>query len=925
MKIKRKHLYIGGAAFGVLLAVLIPILVVFVFTAPRFSFVGNLHATRAFPWDLDSTHALPSIQGNRDFNVRWEIVSQRYLNGESRVFAELIGNDADAHFTLLPLVDGDVALIHFRANISYRHASRDRVSHMDFNLRINDPREANFNRARLFSPNQSNRIAYRTQGLAEERVFGLWDITEIGRSFNFQAQSGQELYIKSGDTMNLATRYTGGMAGIDLGIFVVEGRQTITANSFDPEHDDYLGEELKPLVAGAEEGEYYFQNNYIRVDHVQGSTSVGVEFLNPGIWTVVARGERIANPDQVQIYSFTYEVIDAVNARDMMDIKALEYNARMDYIINGVKLRDSDGNLVRENGEYVYIINPLANPNDVWNFRRHTGTGANRVPVQLNAENPLNSQLFATGRNQRWHYAGQTNTTRPLPSDYMMDFHRWAPTFRYRDMVIRATTSRLDTWQEATWFFGDVHGNGFTLDATPYATNPAGIYRNTHTTGGGGEGLENRGFTIGSGWGDHFAFYALANHTTVHNIHLVGHNIVHPDGRPVRLNEYRNLSVIGSSVLGGADMDFQIGQRHNNGVFSPGWYNAGVTVSFAIVEKGLILVGGYFFPNKDYPFLLENSVMRYAGFTGMFARGIHGFDLHENGVAFGAGGDVFNAQGQPVLDSRGRQVVARDWAVNSRGQRVNPNNINQLWNVSGNNTTIPVYLRSEGGHAIRLNNDLGVTEITEDIVGFRNPHDNFRRFANFVNFRNIFAYEFTTVPVIVDNSIGETHFVMEGDYNYMYTWIRLTDLVFPAFKFPGMPPQSILLVDNITTIAQNLINATVLQEEYRPLAVFEGAHTWIHLPFISVVSEDTSRTHWEINGARFNDDMMTRIQMVIPLAGMGLNVSITDAREVEKLRDPDDQSAGTVGITMEQQREAFATGISGRITSWAESIRMLSQ
>ncbi|MCL2586985.1 MAG: hypothetical protein FWE31_01960 [Firmicutes bacterium] len=845
----RLGFYIGGAAAGVLVAILVPILVVFVFTAARFSLPDNLPSVVIFSWDTDEAHSMPLITGNRQFGYEWEIVSQRYVDGSNASVIEWVNEYEPSEYTMAPLsVNQERVNIHFRANITHSRGT----AALDWHFQVRCITFPEF--THLFSPNQTNRVAYRIQGLAHRRVFGTHDL-DWDNATQFQRAGYKQAF----DIMQIATRYRGGLDALDLEVFVVDiavNNQSGIQYALD-NHD--IG--LNNLIVDVNDTD--IEAGRVRVD-----------FKSTGVVTVIVRGTHDVS-GIIQYYFYTYEIVEGVNAHTFADVKAVEYNARMNYIRHGVRLRGPSG--INADGPIGYLNNatertivprhlafeliPALDSNLAVSVYRRLGE-------TLSETNPLNSALFHLGVNygdlppgasnpgdqQRQFVREATPRTRAFSSEYLRELARWAPAFTYRDLIIR---NNMQTWEEATWFFGSVHGNGHTIDATPYAENSARVHRNAHTTGWESEGLENASFAPGMGWGDQYAFYALSNHSVIDNLHLVGHNIVNPGGAPVRLDQYNRVGVISVSGLGGYDRSFQIGQRHDNGVFRCGMYNADITISHAIIEKGLMLVGAYYIPNAKFPMRVENSVLRNSGFTGVFARGMHGWSS--------------------VADrNRGRG--------------------------------------SEGGHLVAFNNEKGrvdgIVEDRQDLLAIApSGWNEYRSFGVFIELHNIFTYENTTTPIIVDDGVADTHLVVTGDHNAFYTWIRVTDLVMPTFKLPDSPrpgrPHSLEVVPDVTGIAQDLIRTTLATPEFADAALIDGPHTWINLPLISV-GVDTG-TIFDLSGI---PGEMRDIYMDIPVGGMGLSaVGIVPASVVD-------------GITMEVQRELFEHGsLTRRINEWAAMIR----
>ncbi|MCL2846533.1 MAG: hypothetical protein FWE38_02465 [Firmicutes bacterium] len=714
-------------ALAAIAVVLTPILVIFVFgdddEATEFSLVRPT-SSMVFNWDFERDIMLPAIAGlEEDDTLQWSITA-------GSEFALINAADGLSFRFLGPIADSTEENLTFRADIT----RGTEEFYLIYNLRVRNPRMPFLDR--IFSPNQSGRISHRIQGIARERVFGLYDVNPTGG------------YTRSGDVMQLAWRYAG---EVILSAYLQEPTGTNTdgtpiwptSGNVDPETDDVL--------------RFEFDEEANRVD---------IEFHGVGVRRVLISGHSVADPSRVVTYSYVYDIRDAINAFTFDDVKAVEFNARMEYIVNGVRL-PCGRQLIAPLSETAFTIDDFYIPG---------------------REGQLNSRRFAL---EIFHILDTANFPREIiATEYLREFWRWSPSFRYRDLVIR---DNMQTWAEGTWFFGNVFGNGFTLDATPYAAHirentlqsrvfpmtsergfEYGAYRNVHGMGFDGFGMENDTGRRGQGWGEKFSFQMLANHTTLDNIHLIGDNFVHPSGRPTRLNDFVVKSVLGTSNIGGPGEDdrgnakpFQVGlMAHTEGVINEGMYNAGHRVQNSIIEKGLHLITPSYIPNAEHPFEIDTVVLRYAGFTAVYGRGFGG---------------------------------------------------------------------REGGRYLRNNNDQGMVDGVYEYVDtdWTNVGQQMR-FGNFITVRNILVYEICTAPIILDENDGGTFFQFKGNSNHFYTWIRLLDLVFPDFKFPIVGPFTSMTVAHISQIAQDLIEETILRGEYSNAAVPDGVTHRVSLPLISV-------------------------------------------------------------------------------------------
>lgn len=557
--------------------------------------------------NMTNRYALPRVINLPEgATVSWEIVTMVDEQENTGIFARIVD---DTYFNLFPIPEYERATVVFRATITGYQLNE--ILYFTVNLR--DTKENTF--LTLFSPNHLG-PQYLVQGIANERMFGLWDLNPdyqiTGQTYNLPTQAGErgtwnpgvDRYVTSSSTIRLAWRYRG-----------------------TPQLEFRILDEDNNLVPGQEDGVIRITPQTTTIGNITREDTVYVEFLGAGTRTVEIRGRSAGTTPWTASYRYTFNIVDGVNAYVFEDIKMIEKFSRLEYIIYGVP------------GQTTPLADPL-NPT--------TGIARYFTNTALNATNPLLSQHFVR------QTTFQDNLSGP-GTQFFREFSRWAPSFRYQDIVIR---DNMQTWEEGTWFFGSVYGNGFQLDATPYGNNAANRWRNVFGTTWRHTGMENESMSNrrGSGWGHKFAFYQLANDSTICNIQLTGHEI--PEGRGTLLNEYRNVSVLGTANLGGGHYDFQVGNRHTNGVFAPGSYSANLTVQNSIIEKGLILIGVFSLINADSPFRVDTTVLRYAGFTAIDARGPTG---SEGGVYVRANNDRGQVQG--INHRFGNFIVARNIVV----------------------------------------------------------------------------------------------------------------------------------------------------------------------------------------------------------------------------------------------------------------------
>ena len=626
---------------------------------------------------LDTQYDLPAVESkNSSFTVEWKYVSSDFFTDTGLYVAssEIAGHD----YPLASLTDDDnnkftLNMIDESLNAEQGRANFVAVINgsveLPFTVNVTDRGEDYFE---TLSSNQHGSYNYMTQGIGKSRVFGLYDYSNPASEItpeNFM----QTDYVKSGDVFNLQWSYK---KPVKLDVYAVDSRgnpSDVVDVIYDSETD---------------------------------AKKVTVNFLKTGTAKVIAKSDSEYAPGRSATYEYVYNIVDGVNTYDFSDIKLMERLARYDYIVNGVRQQQggayverSDGTElsgVGESGLENYIV-PNSDPNGLLSAHfKETATTYSSAGL-----------AYVPGVED---YTGDTT------GSYYNEFELWAPAYRYKDIVIRSTDKDpnvaqreqglMYTWAESTWFFGSVYGNGYRLDATTYTRgvegyddpiyqNPSDIYRNTHSMRGdniteadknidnalakpkkpGLEpyalGFDGKKFFQGYGWGEVFAFYALANNSFIDNLTMTGENI--PSGtESIRLNQYRKIGVLGVSTLSGGkykvngeivDMPFGQANAHDAGVPIKGLYNENIVVQNSILEKGLTLFGANYAPDADNPLVADNCVFRYAGFAAIvgnsYGGGVGGVDF-EGGRDIAANNPLSGGLKGYVDNYFGNFIVARN-------------------------------------------------------------------------------------------------------------------------------------------------------------------------------------------------------------------------------------------------------------------------
>jgi len=813
----KKHLKLIIASI-VLVALLVPTIVIIAVAGrgddeQTFALQSGLPTQILFDPHTDSL-PLPAIISNGPVSYTWSIYT-----GAQHV--EL--DEHESRFRPLPLPDGTSATnVVFRVRV----VGTNREVSLNHAIVLNDPIVPNL--TRLFSSNQSNRSTHRVQGIAMHRAFGLWDvICEENDTTNniFTPETATDSscgqYRMSGDVMHLAWRYGG---TIEMNIEVLDGNGNVLGTA----------DETTPFVDGV-----------VNVSATENANDIinrlDIEFLGEGVRTIRATATSVANPAQYAVYTYTYDIRDAINAFVFDEVKRIERNARFDYILNGVI---GECGTVWTTGANLGGLTPMEYLHANW-------YNPNRTNFATNIRH-LHSTRFAT--NTRTHSS-------ILSSQIFAEFERWSPSFTYRDLVIR---NNMQTWEEGTWFFGNVFGNGHQLDATPYAAQTqttAGVFRNTHGSGMVGQGFERETANRrrGSGWGEKYAFYILANNSVLDNITLTGNNITRADGRNPLVSDFHTLSVLGTSNLSGGRYDFQMENRNTDGDFTGHDFHANITIQNSIIEKGLVLVGAAYFPDRTQPLIIDTTVLRYSAFTGVFLRAPSDYDITP-------GQHRFN------------------------------------------------------GSAVRTNNILGEMPVSYDILEELNSPvrpGQARRFGNFVETRNLTVYDIATATFIADENESGSHLTITGNHNNFFTWIRVVDLILPPFRMPGTAWNAPLAID-ASTLAQREIDAVIRNQRFADGHIPDGPTTWLNLLFLGIESDLTNggdlikSSHMSIeNSNLIKDDHMFNIDPFVGFteinAGLQINAYII-------------RVSATTGISpsRDEQRARFAGangGISGLIRS----------
>jgi len=706
------------------------------------------------------------ITNDKNFTVDWQIKSMSTDSGMFSVarntrgdFVDRAGakitdfslarvrypnNDtSDWRYSLLPIPNEDGSsewgTIVFTANINgtYHRVQRD------FTVRMRDVGESTF--TYLYSFKHETLEPYEV-GLASRRVFGLYDLK--GNNYGAGKQN-------SGDTVDLAWRYKGKIA---LQVQLYDNANN-RVQTWQPSLGNLtLNDSVVDLVATL--------NNNTTDGVVQ---TLRVNFKTAGVRKLRVVGTT-PDPDTGAIvfptvfneytpkFEYIYNIVDAINCYNFDEIKRIEKEARLDYIVNGVAGLNGTPTLAQTGRTLSDYYNSAA----ATTFPKHLSRQFNTVTRTSSLVGTANKEYRAYGR---------------IVGSVLREFDRWTPAYRYEDIVVRAN---MRTWAEGTWFFGNVYGNGHILDATPYAQSAERRYRNVH----GNEwehAHEGEPFRNGHGWGDKFAFYMLANNSTIDNISLIGENIVKPGGASPLLNEYKTLSVLGTSGLAGGELGFWQGNAWDmaTGTFKKNHYVENIRVMNSTIEKGLILVGANFAPDFANPVVVESSILRYAGFAGIYGRGYDNDRINTNGIKYGT-------------DIQNRNMLGR---VDK----------NRYRKIGGNMEIVATESLSCG---------------------------------NFVVAKNNIFYDICTSSIIGNDDFSGTHFRVIGEDNYFYTWTDSLKIVFPLFKMPGGLEELI-----ITKIATGELARIMKDSAYdnvklqvpnpeRPGTFLAGY--FVNLPFISV-------------------------------------------------------------------------------------------
>jgi len=599
----------------------------------------------------------------------------------------------------------------------------------DFTVNVDDKGDPDFQN--MYST-QDGHIDYMTQGIGKTRVFGLYDYSgPASVSPNvFQENPAffkEGAFTKSSDSFKLGWNYRG---AVSVGVWAEDmaGNRITDKDNIGP--DGTVDVIYNPDV---------------------DQRAVTVKFKGACDVRIVAQSKTPYRGNTYARYEYVYAIKDAVNTYDFSDVKLMEKLARYDYITNGVKFADDD---YKTEKRYV-------KGQDVKRVGSEAITGGALGEYIVPGSNP-NGKLSAHFQTAPTPYMAEPNSGSTLANSdayddgaFMKEFERWAPAYKYKDIVIRSTNKdpakasrKMYTWAEGTWFFGSVYGNGYELDATPYTrggvagfnsgnyafeengrrileggiNEPNGTYRNVHSMRGiddGGAnaslGFEGKQFFKGYGWGDIFAFYALSNNSTIDNITLTGEDIK-KDNEAIKLYQYSKIGVLGTSMMAGRDRPFSQGNAHDGGAPKEGLYIEGIKVQNSILEKGLTLFGAGFAPDASNPCVSDTNVFRFAGFTGIL------------GSAYGGG-------------------------INNED--------------------------TENGEAVADYNSLSRDSFGNDILNRQG-----KSFGNFITARNGIYHDISVSPLLTMPSKSGTRIEVVGNDNYFYTWLKSNEIQFPEMKNP---------------------------------------------------------------------------------------------------------------------------------------------
>jgi len=651
---------------------------------------------------------LPEIQTeDPNYSVEWSVLENSI---ETNPVAFLDPNGINYTIGLID-VRHDTTRAHtiFRATVA---GSDGIVTTLDYTVNVTDMPTAYLTH---ISSSKHGHINYTNRGIARTRVFGLYDIrlpdgtATAGHWEDDTWIDGTWRDVEFANSSSTFELMWNALGDVELDVWLEE---------FDEITNQFVRVDANNS----------FNTNVARLDYDADvdQRRVTVNFVNAGTVRFIAESVDEIRPGFRPRYEFTYEIVNAVNTYDFDDIKLLERLARYTYIADGVRLQNGD---FQERIDGAEIAGTSRNLGNYINPDNYNGL----LSLHFNTTETPTPQNYLVNTPATVQWEGYRDV-----GSFFDEFAHWAPSFRFKDIVIRSThrdrneatraNGRMETWAEGTWFFGSVFGNGNHLDATPYTRGEEGRYRNTHSMrgmpDGGSLGFEGRRFFPGYGWGDIYAFYMLANNSILDNLTLTGENI--PQGATaIRLNQFNKIGVVGTSMLMGRTREFSIGRAHSEGRFVTGLYIEGITIQNSVIEKGLTLIGAGFAPNASNPITVNTSVLRFGGFTGIL------------GTSFGGGiGDNDPENGEAV-----RSVVANHGTT-------------YAWRSERGGVTIP------------------------------HPHNDGGNFGNFVVARNNIFHDISVSPILTMPSRSGSHISIEGNDNHFFTWLRSNDIQFPEMTDP---------------------------------------------------------------------------------------------------------------------------------------------
>ena len=172
----------------------------------------------------------------------------------------------------------------------------------------------------------------------------------------------------------------------------------------------------------------------------------------------------------------------------------------------------------------------------------------------------------------------------------------------FENIVLRNNITNID---DITLFYGSVYGNGYTLDATPYAESN----RHNHPT---------KDEIISDGNEKTASFYLMSDNTILDNVILVGTNN-HKENLNLYYETKNVLGVYGTLDTIYKQTDIHTNDTNGDGINDKARIPKNIKILNSILEKGRNALTVYGSADKNNPVLVESSVLRYTGEFGLRA------------------------------------------------------------------------------------------------------------------------------------------------------------------------------------------------------------------------------------------------------------------------------------------------------------------